>query len=81
MLVRNWRKCHRFWSVRLAILGSIITSTLITIPEAALYVWNTFPQDLKDMIPQEYTPLIGVFIFVLSVIGRVVKQDIGGYDE
>lgn len=81
MLISNWKKVYKFWSVKLAVLGSIITSVLITLPEAALYIWNTFPEDLKQAIPQEYTPLIGVFVFVLSIVGRVIKQNIGDDNE
>ena len=81
MLISNWKKCYKFWSVKLALLGSIITSVFITLPESALYIWNNFPEDLKQAIPKEYIPLIGVFVFVLSIVGRVLKQNLGDDDD
>lgn len=73
-LIVEWKKVLRFWSVQLAIVGSALTALLIAVPDAAIYVWGMLPADLKALIPENYTPLIGVGVFALSVIARVIKQ-------
>lgn len=73
-LVKEWKQAHKLWSIRLAAIGAALTSLLITFPDAALYAWNLLPSDLKAFIPERYTPLIGVGIFILSMVARLVKQ-------
>ena len=73
-LIEDWRNLWRFWSVRLGIVGSAITGVLIAFPDVALSAWAMMPGDLKAAIPERYMPLIGVAIFVLSMIARAIKQ-------
>ena len=73
-LIENWRNFWRFWSVRLGIVGSAITGVLIAFPDVALSAWAMMPADLKAVIPERYMPLIGVGIFVASLIARAIKQ-------
>lgn len=73
-LIEDWRKCWRFWSVRLGVMGSAITAVLIAFPDVALSAWAMLPADLKAAIPERYMPLIGVGIFVASLIARAIKQ-------
>lgn len=73
-LIEDWRNFWRFWSVRLGIVGSAITGVLIAFPDVALLAWAIMPADLKSAIPERYMPLIGVVIFVASLIARAIKQ-------
>ena len=73
-LIEDWRNFWRFWSVRLGIVGSAITGVLIAFPDAALAAWAILPHELKSSIPPQYMPLIGVVIFVASLIARAIKQ-------
>lgn len=73
-LIPQWQKFLKFWSVQLGILGTFLTGLLITTPEAALFIWNNLPQDLKDTIPPSWTALIGPIIFVLSIVARLITQ-------
>ena len=73
-LIEDWRNFWRFWSVRLGIIGSAITGVLIEFPDVALSAWAMMPADLKSAIPEHYMPLIGVVIFVASLIARAIKQ-------
>lgn len=75
-LIDNWRVCYRFWSLRLAAIGATLASVLLASPEAALWAWNLMPADLKSVIPAQYTPFIGIFIFFMSMVARLVKQDL-----
>ena len=73
-LIEDWRNFWRFWSVRLGIIGSAITGVLIAFPDVALSAWAMMPADLKSAIPEHYMPLIGVVIFVASLVARAIKQ-------
>ena len=73
-IIEDWRNFWRFWSVRLGIIGSAITGVLIAFPDVALSAWAMMPADLKAAIPERYMPLIGVVIFVASLIARAIKQ-------
>ena len=73
-LIEDWRNFWRFWSVRLGIVGSAITGVFIAFPDVALSAWAMLPADLKAAIPERYMPLIGVGIFVASLIARAIKQ-------
>ena len=73
-LIEDWRNFWRFWSVRLGIVGSAITGVLIAFPDVALSAWAMMPADLKLLIPLQYMPLIGVVVFALSIVARLVKQ-------
>ena len=73
-LIEDWPNFWRFWSVRLGIVGSAITGVLIAFPDVALSAWAMMPADLKSAIPERYMPLIGVVIFVASLVARAIKQ-------
>ena len=73
-LIEDWRNFWRFWSVRLGIVGSAITGVLIAFPDVALSAWAMMPADLKSAIPERYMPIIGVVIFIASLIARAIKQ-------
>lgn len=73
-LIEDWRNFWRFWSVRLGVIGSALTGWLVAFPDQALQVWALLPADLKAFFPEQYMPLFGVGIFVLSLIARAIKQ-------
>lgn len=65
----------RLWSVRLASVGTAITSVFVAFPDAALAAWGLLPQELKSAIPPEYMPFIGIAVFAASIIARLIRQD------
>lgn len=73
-LIEDWRNFWRFWSVRLGVIGSALTGWLIAFPDQALQAWALLPADLKAYLPERYMPLVGVAIFVMSLIARAIKQ-------
>lgn len=73
-LIEDWRNFWRFWSVRLGVIGSALTGWLVAFPDQALQAWALLPADLKAYLPERYMPLVGVAIFVLSLIARAIKQ-------
>lgn len=74
-LIDDWRKlAWKFWSIKLGTIGTTLTSILILWPDSALYLWGAMPEEVKNMLPPEYVPMIGVVIFALSMFARLVKQ-------
>lgn len=73
-LIPEWRKCHKMWSIRLGVLGSAIIGFVTAFPDAAVQAWNLVPGELKAFIPEQYLPLVGVAVFVASLLARLVRQ-------
>jgi hypothetical protein len=73
-LIPDWRLAWKFWSVQLAALGTIVTGILISFPDAALAAWALLPADMKAFLPKEKMPIVGVAIFALSIVARMVNQ-------
>jgi len=73
-LINDWRESWKFWSIRLGLIGTALTSIFLAAPEAALYAWAALPSDLKSLINPEVIKFIGVAILVLSFIARVIRQ-------
>ena len=73
----DWRTLSRRWAFYAGVGGAALSSFLIAFPDAALYAWNMLPADLKSTIPERYTPLIGMSVFGLSLLGRLIKRPKG----
>jgi hypothetical protein len=73
-LVDNWRTWHRRWSVWIGSIGTILTTLLVALPDAARTAWTFLPDDLRAAVPPAYLPLIGVGLFVVSMLAQLVRQ-------
>lgn len=73
-IVPHWRLIFKQVSFWLGIVGTALTTAFLALPDFALQVWLMMPPDLKATIPERYTPFIGVGVFVLSLIGKFVRQ-------
>lgn len=73
-LIPGWRSSWRFVSVQLSLFGTLVCGFLAAFPDAILYAWNLIPPDLKAMLPQRWVPLIGVALFVLATLARIIHQ-------
>lgn len=69
--IKVWWK---LWSIRLGALGTVITSWLVAFPDQALNMWAMMPYEVRQYIPAQYMPMIGIFMFVLSMLSRFIKQ-------
>ena len=74
-LVDGWRKWYKFWSTRLGIIGTAIASVLIASPNLALDLWSNLPAEFKALIPPNYMPMIGVALFIVSMISKFIVQE------
>lgn len=74
ILVDNWHTWHKRWSVWLGSLGAVATALLVALPDAAKMAWLAMPDDLRIAIPSAYMPLLGVGLFVLSMLAQLIRQ-------
>jgi hypothetical protein len=68
---RNWL---RFWSMRLAILGAVLTGFVQWFPDTLAAVWNAIPADMREYLPAPMLHSIPVILFVAVGVARVVAQ-------
>ena len=64
----------RFWSVRLNAIGLAILSYVQFDPVGALGVWNMMPIHVRAILPPNFLAIIGMLLFGLSMLARVVRQ-------
>lgn len=73
-LIPDWRKSWKFWSIRLGVIGTVLTSIFLAAPDAALYAWALLPEDIKAHMPPAVIKFMGIGIMAASFIARVVQQ-------
>jgi hypothetical protein len=75
LLVDDARNWWRWWSMRLNALGLAILAWVQIDPVSVLYVWAMMPEEVKAVLPPRILVFVGLGLFALSMIARVVKQD------
>lgn len=73
-LIENARQFWRFWSVRFNALGIAILGWVQFDPVGALAVWNMMPASVRQVLPSNLLTIIGIALFALSILARVVAQ-------
>lgn len=73
-LVDNWKSFHRFWSIRLGALGSIVTGVFIAWPDCLLQMFQSMPPDIRMLVHPKTLQYIGLFLFLMAMLSRVIKQ-------
>jgi hypothetical protein len=68
MLIDEWRRAHKLWSVRLSAAGA----ALLTAAEVAQQCWASLPADVQAAVP--YGQNIGLLLVILTPIARVIRQ-------
>ena len=62
-LVSNWRKAWTFFSMQ-----------AMAINTAFLATWAILPDDIKSGLPSWLVPFAAVFLLVIGMVGRLIKQ-------
>jgi hypothetical protein len=62
-LVHNWRFAWRFFSMQ-----------AMAINTAFLATWAVLPDDIKSALPSWLVPVAAVFLLVVGMAGRIIKQ-------
>lgn len=74
ILIENWRQAHKFWSIMCNALGATLMGLFSIWPDSALYLWNAMPDEVKTRVPESFASSIAAFIFVMSIVSRLIKQ-------
>ena len=73
-LIDNAKQGWRFWSVRLAAIGSALQALLTWWPDAGLALWNSMPVEVKDLLPREAVMTLPLIFFLAAILARLVRQ-------
>ena len=73
-LIDDARLWWRFWSMRLAALGAVVTALAQWFPDALSAAWNAMPSDMRGLLPAPLLHSIPVILFVAVMIARIVAQ-------
>ena len=73
LLLENWKKAWKLKSLQVGAISAFFY-VLILFAEQFLGVWNIIPQDLKDLIPEQWQEYVGIFVGVAMVLARLKKQ-------
>lgn len=72
-LIDNWKQAWKLKSVQVGAISAFFYA-LILFSEQFLGVWNIIPQDLKNLIPEQWQEYVGIFVGVAMVLARLKKQ-------
>jgi hypothetical protein len=73
-LISNWKDWWRMWSIRLSVLGTAVLIFFERFPDVAFSVWASIPDDLKSVLPVEFTKYLGYGLIAASWFARTIKQ-------
>lgn len=74
-LIQDWQDWWRWWSLRLTALGTMISGYLIANPDIAVTMWMSMPDDIRQYMPAQYMPAIGLVIVGVGQVARFLKQN------
>lgn len=72
-LIENWQRAWKLKSVQVGAISAFFY-VLILFSEQFLGVWNIIPQDLKNLIPEQWQEYVGIFVGIAMVLARLKKQ-------
>jgi len=73
-LIDDARLWWRFWSMRLAAVGAIVTAFAQWFPDMLSAGWNAIPPDMRTYLPAPLLHSIPVILFVAVMVARIVAQ-------
>jgi protein-S-isoprenylcysteine O-methyltransferase Ste14 len=68
-LIDNWRKAHKFWSVRLAVIAALLGTVEQMLPY------------LGDFLPPQWFSILNIVVMLAAVVARLVAQPKAHADE
>ena len=72
MLIPNWRRAPRLWSVRVSAIGAAIYTAMLAAPDQALALWLALPPEVQALIPG--APKLGLLISAATIVARLIPQ-------
>ena len=66
-LIKEWKKAWKLASVRVAVLGMVLSSAV----EIVSHAWVMLPRSLQDKLPSSTT--VAIIFLGLTIIGRILS--------
>lgn len=73
-LINNAKDWWRFWSIRFNAAGIAVLTFAQFDPVQTLGVWNMMPGSVRAALPANLLTIIGMGLFALSMLSRVIDQ-------
>lgn len=74
-LVDDWKNFHKWWSTWFQTAAALFFSYLTAVPDAAIHIWSSLPDDVRAAIPASGIKWAGVALIIIGIGARVVKQN------
>ncbi len=72
MLRSDWKaKAKASWTVRINAVATLLMGWMWFDPTSVLAVWNMMPLAVRPAIPQNIVTIVGMVLFVLSMLVRL----------
>ncbi|WP_227865898.1 hypothetical protein [Acinetobacter cumulans] len=72
-LIDNWKQAWKLKSVQVGAVSAFFYA-LILFADQFVGIWNLIPQDVKNMVPEQWKEVVGCFVGVAMVLARLKKQ-------
>lgn len=72
--VSHAKLLFKAWSVWLSSAGTLLGIYLLDAPDALLGVWRILPDDLKSVLPVNFSQYLSYVLIALGVIAQFIRQ-------
>lgn len=73
--VSHAKLLFKAWSVWLSSAGTLLGIYLLDAPDALLGVWRILPDDLKSVLPVNFSQYLSYVLIALGVIAQFIRQN------
>lgn len=73
-LIDNIKKWPKYWSVRLSAIGASLLYLTLLMPDVIFKSWAVLPDDIKAMLPTNWTQYIALILWGLAITASAIKQ-------
>lgn len=73
-LINEWKQAWKYLSVQFNVIGIILLSILVELPNHLVVSWSLLPSEVKDILDKEHLVYIGIVFMILSTLGRIISQ-------
>lgn len=73
-LVSHAKLLFKAWSIWLSSVGALLGVYLLQAPDALLGAWHMLPDDLKTMLPVNFSQYVSYALIGLGIISQFIRQ-------
>jgi len=74
LLIPNWRRAWRWWSVRVSALAALLATFAIAAPDLVAQIWAQLPPELLGRLPASAQMIVPLILSLAQILARVLKQ-------